>query len=188
MRGRAGYLILLLSRRSGAAPQEAMSVKVSDIMTRGVISISSGESVQRAAELMLRYDMSGFPVLDHGKLVGVITEGDFMRRAEIGTDHRQQEQGGFSGNSAGAAHEHVHSHAETVGDVMTREVITIAENASLETAVRLMERHHIKRLIVVRGDAVTGLISRSDLLHAFLAASPKRERAPAPRTPIHRKP
>jgi CBS domain-containing protein len=66
-------------------------MKVADIMTRGVISLAPTDPVRKAAERMLRYDMSGFPVLDHGKLVGMITQGDFLRRAETRTEgHRSR--------------------------------------------------------------------------------------------------
>jgi CBS-domain-containing membrane protein len=64
-------------------------MKVAEVMTRGVISIAPTDSMKKAAQLMLQYDMSGFPVMDRGKLVGIVTEGDFLRRAEIGTERHR---------------------------------------------------------------------------------------------------
>ena len=61
-------------------------MQVADVMTRGVISVSPGDSMRRAAQLMLQYNLSGFPVVDHGNLVGMVTEGDFLRRFETGTN------------------------------------------------------------------------------------------------------
>ena len=65
-------------------------MKVADVMTRGVISIAPTDSMSKAARLMLRYEMSGFPVMDRGRLVGILTEGDLLRRAEIGTECRHR--------------------------------------------------------------------------------------------------
>ena len=111
-------------------------MKVADVMTRGVISLAPADSA-KAAELMLRYDMSGFSVLDRGKLVGVITQGDFLRRAETGTECHRPRWREFFANPGQLAEEYTHSHARTVGEVMTRDVVTVAENASLDDAVEL---------------------------------------------------
>lgn len=158
-------------------------MKVGEVMSRGVISIAPETSLQQAARLMLRYDLSGFPVLDHGRLVGIVTEGDFLRRAEIGAERHHA---GLLERIAGPgamAEEYVAAHGRTVGEVMTREVITIGRDAPLAQAAALMQQHHIKRLPVVKGDAVIGVISRSNLVHAFLvgcatdAAAPLDDRA-----------
>jgi len=153
-------------------------MKVTDIMTRGVISLAPTDSVHKAAERMLRYDVSGFPVLDQGKLVGMITQGDFLRRAETGTEGRRPPWTEYFADPGSLAGDYVYTHARTVADVMTRDVVTIAEDASLDDAVGLMQRHHVKRLPVVKGDAMVGIVSRVNLLHAFPAGTPKD--APAP--------
>lgn len=146
-------------------------MKVSDVMTRGVISLSPEDTVHKAAELMLRYDLSGFPVLDQGKLVGIITEGDFLRRIETGTERRRSHWLELLTSPDRLAEEYTHAHARKVGEVMTHELVTIDENASLEAAVELMERHRIKRLPVVKGGVVVGIITRRNLLHAFVVAT-----------------
>src|SRR5690348_10953273 len=107
------------------------AMKVSEIMARGVISLAPEMPLRKAAEMMLRYEVSGFPVLDRGRLVGVLTEGDFMRRVEIGTDRPpagSPERPAASGELAG---EYVQAHGRTVGEVMSRDIITIAEDAPL---------------------------------------------------------
>lgn len=153
-------------------------MRVADIMTRGVISLAPEDTVRKAAELMLRYDMSGFPVLDHGKLVGMITQGDFLRRAETGTERHRSRWVEFFADPGRLAEEYAHSHARAVGEVMTRDVVTVDEDASLEEAVQLMERHHVKRLPVVGRGGMVGIISRTNLLHAFLAGAPQDTGSP----------
>jgi len=144
-------------------------MKVADVMISGVISLAPGDSMRKAAVLMLQYGVSGFPVLDRGKLVGIVTQGDFLRRIEIGTErHRTHPV-----TPGQLAEEYVHAHGRKIGDVMTRDVVTITEDAPLEEAIRLMQKHHIKRVPVVRNDAIIGLVSRSELLHAFIVGSPK---------------
>jgi len=153
-------------------------MKVAEVMTRGVISIAPADSMRKAAQLMLQYDMSGFPVMDHGKLVGIVTEGDFLCRAEIGTERHRTRWIELLVAPGQLAQEYAHAHGRKVEEAMTRNVVTVAEDASLEDVVRLMERHHIKRLPVVKGDAMVGIISRANLLHAFIVGSSKAATAP----------
>jgi CBS domain-containing protein len=152
-------------------------MKVADVMTRGVISVAPEDSMRKAALLMLQYDVSGFPVLDRGKLVGMVTEGDFLSRVETGTERRQTRGIEFLIDPGRLASEYAHAHGRKVADVMSRDVVTVAEDASLEHAVRLMERHYIKRLPVVRGSAMVGILTRADILHAFIVGSPKPQGA-----------
>ncbi len=153
-------------------------MKVAEVMTRGVISIAPTDSMRKAAQLMLQYDMSGFPVTDRGRLVGIVTEGDFLRRAEIGAERTRTRWIELLTDPGQLAEDYAHAHGRKVGEVMTREVVTVAEDASLEDVVRLMERHRVKRLPVVRGDAMVGIVSRANLLHAFVVASPSAANAP----------
>lgn len=153
-------------------------MKVADVMSRGVLSVAPCDPVRRAAELMLRYGVSGFPVLDQGKLVGMITQGDFLRRAETGTERHRARFADLLANSGWLADEYVRSHARTVADVMTCDVVTVSADAALSHAAELMIRHHVNRLPVVSANGVIGIISRVDLLHAFLVAAPKEASAP----------
>jgi CBS domain-containing protein len=153
-------------------------MKVADVMTRGVISLAPDDSMRKAAQRMLQYEMSGFPVVDRGKLVGIVTEGDFLRRTETGTERHRARWVEFLVGPGRLAEEYAHAHGRTVDEGMTREVVTVAEDASLEEAVRLMECHHIKRLPVVKGDAIAGIVTRANLLHAFIVGSPKTAAPP----------
>jgi CBS domain-containing protein len=139
-----------------------------DVMTTGVISVPPETPVSRAVGMMLQYDISGFPVVERGgKLVGIVTEGDFLRRAETGTEPQRRPARARSLDTGRLAEEYIHAHARTVGQVMSREVVTVAEDAPLGEVADLMDRHRIRRVPVMRAGAVVGMVSRRDLLHAF---------------------
>src|SRR5215469_4321266 len=146
-------------------------MKVSDVMTRGVISLSPDDTMLKAARLMMQYGVSGFPVVVLGKLVGIITQGDFLRRAELATERARAPS---SEAPVGELAEHyVHTHSRRVGEVATREVATVAPDASLEEAVALMDQARVKRLPVVKDDMLLGIINRANLVHAFIVNSPE---------------
>src|SRR5215472_8576605 len=153
-------------------------MKVADLMTRGVLSLAPDDPVRKAAQLMLRFGVNGFPVLDHGKLVGIITQGDFLRRAETSTERQHSRLAAFFADPGRLADEYVRSHARTVADIMTRDVVTVSPDAPLSDAVELMEKHNVKRLPVVGENGIMGMISRGDLLHAFLVATSKEPAEP----------
>jgi CBS domain-containing protein len=155
-------------------------MKVADVMERGVISITPESSVTKAARMMLLYEISGLPVIDgSGRLVGIVTEGDFLRRAEIGTELHRKRLAEPLVDIGPLAEEYAHSHGRKVEEVMTRDVVTVTEDASLEEVVRLMERHRIKRVPVLRDAQVIGIVSRANFLHALIVLSPKPASAPA---------
>ena len=139
-----------------------------DVMTPSVISIAPDASISAAARLMLQNKISGLPVIDgSGKLVGIITEGDFLRRIEIGTQRRRPRWIEFLIGPGRLADEYSRSSGRSIGDVMTHDVHTVGLDASLEHIVRIMERHHIKRVPVVEGGKVVGIVTRANLLHAL---------------------
>jgi CBS domain-containing protein len=137
-------------------------------MSTRVVSIAPDAGVLEAVRLMLQRHISGLPVIDRsGTLVGVVTEGDFLRRSETGTERKRPRWLEFLMGPRRLADEYVHTHARKVEDVMTREPVTITEDAALDEVVRIMERRRIKRLPVVRGGEVIGIVSRANLLHAL---------------------
>jgi CBS domain-containing protein len=142
-------------------------MRAHQIMTRPVITVTPETTVVEAATTMLRKHVSGLPVVDAaGKLVGIVSEGDFIHRGEIGT---QRKRGWFTrfilGPGQGAT-DFVHEHGRKVGALMTTDPVTITEETPLEEIVRLMEKHSVKRLPVIRGDKVVGIVSRANLLQA----------------------
>jgi CBS domain-containing protein len=142
-------------------------MKAGDIMSARVVSISPDAGVLEAVRLMLQNHISGLPVVDAtGALVGMVTEGDFLRRAETGTTRKRPRWLEFLVGPNRLAEEYVESHARKVGEVMTREPITINEDTPLDEIVQVMERRRIKRVPVMRGAQVVGIVSRSNLMHA----------------------
>jgi CBS-domain-containing membrane protein len=117
---------------------------------------------------MINLRISGVPVLDkNGQLVGIVTEGDLLRRAETGTERRRSRWSEwFSPNSRLAA-EYIESHARRVEDIMTREVVSVGELATLAEIAELMETKRIKRVPVVHDGKIAGIVSRADLLQVL---------------------
>ena len=153
-------------------------MKAKDVMTSPVVTVEADDTVLQAVRIMLQRRMSGLPVVDkQGRLIGIVTEGDFLRRAETGTQRRRPRWLEFLVGPGRLAVEYTHAHGRKVGEVMTPEPVTVAEDAPLEDLVRLMEKRQIKRLPVVRGQQLVGIVSRANLLHAL--ASVAREAKPA---------
>ena len=149
-------------------------MKVRDIMTSRVLTVDTNTTVLQAVRIMLQNKISGLPVVDaSGNLVGIVTEGDFLRRAETSTDRKRPRWLEFLLGPGRMADEYVHTHARKITDVMTPEPYTATEDTSLEDVVLLMERHRIKRLPVMRGKKIVGVVSRANLLHALATLAPK---------------
>src|SRR5262249_46017275 len=143
-------------------------MKTGNVMTRRVMSVGPDESVVRAVRLMLQNQVSGLPVVDRGgKLVGIVTEGDFLRRTELDTRQRGPRWLEFLLGPGRLASEYVRASGRKVSDVMSRDIKTISTDTPLEEVVSLMERHHIKRLPVVDNGKLVGIGSRANLLHAL---------------------
>jgi len=146
-----------------------MMMQVRDVMTRNVISVRANQSVLEAAQMMLQNKVSGLPVVDSvGALVGIVTEGDFLRRGEIGTQRQRPKWLEFLLGPGRLAAEYVHTTGRTVEEVMTPDPATVSEDDSLETVVELMERRHVKRLPVVRSGRLVGIVSRANLMDALI--------------------
>jgi len=156
-------------------------MKARDVMTQPVIKIAADASVMEAARLMLENRISGLPVVDAaGGWVGIVTEGDFLRRAETGTERRHSRFAEFFIGSGQLADEYVHSSGRTVHEVMSPRVHAVTEDASLDDVVALMESHGIKRVPVLRGRELIGIVTRANLVSALMGAA-QRGRAPSSR-------
>lgn len=154
-------------------------MRAADLMSGRVISTTADTPIATAIRLMLQNRISGLPVLDPaGRLVGMVTEGDFLRRAELGTERRRPDWLEFLLGPGRLADEYVHAHGRTVGDVMTRKVVTVAPNTPAAEIVTLMERHRIKRVPVIDAGDVVGIVTRRNLLQG-LAVAAARPATPA---------
>lgn len=145
-------------------------MKALDVMARTVISVDPDATVLQAARQMLQHRLSGLPVIDKsGNLVGILSEGDFLRRRETQTERKHSRWLEFLMGPGKLAAEYTHSHGSKVAEVMTVDVCTVTEDTALEDVVELMERRRIKRVPVVRGKQVVGIITRANLMHAMVS-------------------
>jgi CBS domain-containing protein len=157
-----------------------MIMKASDVMTPRVISIEADAPIMGAVRLMLQNRISGLPVVGpKGELVGMVTEGDFLRRGEIGTERHRNRWLEFLVGPGRLADEYVHARGRKVEEVMTREPVTVTEETPLDEAVGLMERHRIKRLPVMREDKLVGIVTRANIMHALVSLAVETKAAPA---------
>jgi CBS domain-containing protein len=147
-------------------------MRAHQIMTRPVISVTPETTIVDAANIMLQKHVSGLPVVDAaGKLVGIISEGDFIRRSEIGTQRKRGRFLKFILGPGQEAIDFVREHGRKIAEIMTPEPVTIGEDTPLEEIVQLMEKNNVKRLPVTRGDKIVGIVSRSNLLQAVASVA-----------------
>jgi CBS domain-containing protein len=152
---------------------------VTDVMTPNVITVDPDMPVRDLAALLSERGISGAPVVDSGgRMVGIVSEGDLLHRAELGTEKRDERRHSWwlEHYASGLAQEYVKSHGRVVKDIMTRNVITVTEDTDLADVATLLETKRIKRLPVMRGGEIVGIISRSNLVRALGATLAK----PAP--------
>jgi CBS domain-containing protein len=154
-------------------------MKAADVMVSAVIGVRPNARVEEVAKILLANHISAVPVLDEeGELLGIVSEGDLMRRPEAGTERRRSwwlEQ--LTGKQVLAA-EYVKSHSHKVSDVMTRAVVTAAPDTPLGEIATLLEKKRIKRVPIVQNGKVVGIVSRANLLQA-LATMPVNDTADA---------
>ena len=156
---------------------------VADVMTRKVISIAPDATVEDAAKTMLACEISGLFVVDaKGALAGVVTEGDLLRRDELGTQRHRPWWLRLLVSPGRQAADFTHTYGRHVSDVMTVDVMAVGSDAPLEEVVDTMEKHRIKRLPVVENQRVIGVVSRSDLLRALVGQARKAPIASDDRT------
>ncbi len=157
----------LTPHRLDIQPQER-NMRAHQIMTKNVISISEDTPIVDAARLMLQNQISGLPVVQDGKLTGILSESDFIRRAEIGTQRKRARWLQFLVGPGKAATEFVEEHGRKAGDYDPRPIHHHGRHFPSD-AVDLMESKNIKRLPVVRGQKLVEIITRSNLLQTVAA-------------------
>jgi CBS domain-containing protein len=142
-------------------------MRAHQIMTHRVITVTPETSIADAANTMLTHHISGLPVVDaSGDLVGIVSEGDFLRRSEIGTQRKRPRWLQFFTSTGRLANDFVSERGRKVEDVMTRDPTTVHEETRLEDLVALMESRGVKRLPVMRNGKLVGIVTRSNLLRA----------------------
>jgi len=151
-------------------------MNVSDAMTYQVRTALVTDTVSLAMRIMLGARVSGLPVVDaQGALVGIVTEGDLLRRVELGTERKRARWVETLLGPRRMAQEYVETHSRRIGDLMSTGVLAIEESEPLANAVSLLEKHHFKRLPVTREGRLIGILSRADLMRTFLSKLPGEE-------------
>lgn len=145
-------------------------MQAKDIMTTSVISVPQDGTVEDAVRLMLDHHISALPVLDdQGRLKGLLSEGDLMRRVRDTESPRRSWWLEIFGGASNTARDFVKLKSNRVEDVMTRDVVSVEEDTTVARIARLLEKHRIKRVPVLRSGQVVGIVSRANLLHALSA-------------------
>lgn len=148
-------------------------MRVKQAMTLGLIGVPETATLSEALDALLRARISALFVFDaSGEPTGVLSEGDLMRRAEIGTQKQRPDWLEFLLGGGRAAEDYAHANGRVVAEIMTPGVFSIDEQADLSEAVDLMQKRRIKRLAVMRDGKAVGVLSRSDLLRALKSALP----------------
>ena len=143
-------------------------MKAGDIMTAGAATIGAEASVADAARMMVQLHVSGIPVVEtDGKMIGMVTERDLLRRAELGTEKQRPRWFNLWVMPGDDADDYVHAHGRSVRDVMSHQVVSVSAETPLEEVVSIMEKRGFKRLPVLRDGKIVGIISRANFLVAL---------------------
>jgi CBS-domain-containing membrane protein len=150
-------------------------MRATDVMTENVITVTPETSVQDLADLLGKHGISGVPVVDASNtLIGIVSESDLLHRTETGTEGRSERRRArwldalISDHNV--ARDYLKSHGRTVADVMTRDVITVADTSGLAEIADLLDSKRIRRVPVVRDGKLIGIVSRANLVRAVVTA------------------
>ncbi len=149
-------------------------MKVSDVMTHTPIAVRADATLEEAARTMIGARVSGLPVVDdEGALIGILSEGDLLRRAELETAGQPVTWLSAFLAPKRAALDYVRTHGLRVREIMTSRVISTSPDTPLAEVVEIMESRHVKRLPVMRNGRLVGIVSRADLLRALARLLPE---------------
>jgi len=163
-------------------------VKARDIMQLQPITATPDMTIEDAVRLMVVCRISGLPVVDAaGAVVGVLSEGDLLRRTELGTETRSSGWRAWLTGQGHAAGDYVRSHARRVSEVMTTPVVSVAPQADLADVVAIMESRRVKRVPVVADGSLVGVLTRADLMRALQELLPKADSRPVADAELRRR-
>lgn len=146
-------------------------MRARDLMTKDVITVRPDASVRDVAQILLSHRISAVPVTDGDeKLIGIVSEGDLLRRSETGTERPKSWWLDLIASPEDRANDYVKSHAVHVRDVMTANVVTVEQDAPIAQVATLLEEKRIKRVPVTQDGRVVGIVSRADLLRGLATA------------------
>jgi CBS domain-containing protein len=151
-------------------------MKASDVMVAPVVTVRAGATLKEVARLLLKKRISAVPVVDErDRLVGIVSEGDLIQRAEISGERRRSRWLAVLAGDQVLAADFIKAHATKVADVMTRKVITADPDTPLHELATLMERHAVKRVPILRNAKLVGIVSRANLMQAIATTDTKLE-------------
>ena len=144
-------------------------MKARDVMGTFIITVGPDLDIRTVAKILVRNGISAVPVvsLEEGQLLGIVSEGDLMRRAETGTERRSSWWLDLFSSTKELAEDFVKANARKAKDVMTRDVVTATPGTSLREIANLLEKHNIKRVPIVENGALVGIVSRANLVQAL---------------------
>jgi CBS domain-containing protein len=154
------------------ADWEAAVVNAADIMTRELVVVAPDCRIADIATAMIENHISGVLVVDAGKLVGIVTERDLLRRAELNTEHQRPRWVQFLTSDAVLLGEYIRSHGQTASDVMTPNVLVVSPDTPIVEIADIFESRHIKRVPVLDGEKLVGIVSRANLVQALATQAP----------------
>jgi len=129
-------------------------MRAMDVMTTGVITVGENATVPEAAKLLAKHRISAVPVVDkNDRVIGMVSEGDLLHRAETGTERRRSWWLEMVSSTNQLASEYIKSHSGKVKDVMTRDVLSVTEDTPVADIAVLLETNRIKRVPTARRQA-----------------------------------
>lgn len=141
---------------------------VRDVMTKKVITVTAQTPVEEIAQLLLDHHISAVPVVDaKGAIVGMVSEGDLMRRLSAADAPRRSWWLELFAGSGPTAADYVKTHGTTAADIMSHDIATVSEDMPIGEVARILEKNRIKRVPVLRDGRLTGIVSRANLLHGL---------------------
>lgn len=146
-------------------------MKARDIMVKPVLTVKASTSVLDLAKLLSEKRISGLPVVDdNGALIGIVSETDLLHRAETGTEKKRKWWMQVLVDSEALARDFVKTHGTRTADIMCPYVISVSADADLKHVAETLDANNIKRVPVMEGDKLVGIITRGDLVRALVAA------------------
>ena len=152
-------------------------MKAADVMVSKVITVGPTTTIQEVASILLANRISAVPVVgEHGELIGIVSEGDLIRRIEVGTERHRSWWLGLLASNRALATEYVMSNARKVADIMTRRVVTATPNTPLGDIATLLEKNFIKRVPIMNDGKIVGIVSRANLVQALASMAKKTKK------------
>ncbi len=149
-------------------------MRARDVMTTPVITASADSTVKELVDLMLKHRISAVPIVDSsGGPMGIVSEGDLIRRSEIGTEQKESWWLWLVGGRMQMTEDFIRAHGSRAADIMSRDVIAVGPDATLAEIAATLERRRIKRVPVVDNGKIVGIVSRANILRALASASEK---------------